>query len=108
GHVLMRNGGLGSVSFIEFDTAAPVTLAGARLFAHSDGAANGFRRAMSHFRLLADLDGDMTFEALAADVDIDPDYALQPGNAAANAADLDLTLPVVPPVTARHWRLEVT
>ena len=108
GHTLMRNGGIGSVSFINFDTLAAVSIKGVRLFAHNDGAALGFRRAMSHFKLLADTDGDTIFETLVVDTAININYAIQPNNNATDPTNLDLTLPTGGPVTARHWRLEVT
>lgn len=107
GHTLMRNGGLGSLSFIEFDTAGPVSIVGVRLFAASDEP-YWLRRAMSHFTLRADADGDAVFETLVADVEINPYYALQPGNAASDPGRLDLTLAAGGVITAQHWRLEVT
>lgn len=113
GHTLMRNGGLNSVSFINFDTAAPVSIIGVRLFAHDERFGCWwwipctFRRAMNHFKLLADLDGDAFFETTVADTAINPNYAMQPGNNATDPQFLDLTL-FTGPVTAQHWRLEVT
>ena len=58
GHTLMRNGGLNSVSFINFQTGGAVSISGVRLFAHNDGAANIFSRAMNRLRLLAATDGN--------------------------------------------------
>jgi len=84
GHTLMRNGGLNSLSFIEFDTASPVSIVGVRLFALNEGLFYGFRRAMNHFRLLADTDNDAAFETVVVDIAINPDYQYQPGN---NATD---------------------
>jgi hypothetical protein len=107
GHTLMRNGGLGSLSFIEFDTAAPVSIVGVRLFAHND-LPYCLRRAMNHFTLLADTDNDTVFETLVVDVDIDPNYQYQPGNIAVDLSNLDLTLFASSVITAQHWRLEVT
>lgn len=107
GHTLMRNGGLNSLSFIEFDTAAPVSIVGVRLFAHND-LPYVLRRAMSHFTLLADTDSDTIFETLVVDVDINPNYWFQPGNIAADISNLDLTLPTAGIVKSQHWRLEVT
>ena len=112
GHTLMRNGGLNSVSFINFDTAAPVSIIGVRLFAHDErfGCFFGpctYRRAMNHFKLLADLDGDAVFETTFVDTAINPDYSAQPGDIATDRQYLDLTL-WSGPLTAQHWRLEVT
>ena len=109
GHTLMRNGGLGSISFIEFATASPITIGGVRLFAHNDGEYFGFRRAMSNFSLLADTNSDSVFETVVANRNINPNYALQTGNNAALSEDLDLTIPsLVGNITAQSWRLEVT
>ena len=121
GHTLMRNGGLGSISFIEFATASPVTIGGVRLFAHNDGDFSydgdspdegeylGFRRAMSNFSLFADTNSDSVFETVVANRNINPNYALQTGNNAALPEDLDLTIPsLVGNITAQSWRLEVT
>lgn len=107
GHVLMRNGGLGSMSFIDFRTAGPVTLQGMRLFAHNDGVPFAFRRAMSRFTLLADLDGDLVAETTVASMPINPDYALQPGNVATDPTNLDLTIMLGSAVTATDWRIEI-
>jgi hypothetical protein len=107
GHTLMRNGGLNSVSFIEFDTASPVSIVGVRLFAHND-LPDYFRRAMNHFKLLADTDNDSVFETVVVDVVIDPWYGNQPGNNATDISNLDLTLNAPGVVRSRHWRLEVT
>jgi formylglycine-generating enzyme required for sulfatase activity len=109
GHTLMRNGGLDSLSFIEFDTASPVSIIGVRLFAKEDVLAGSqLRRAMSHFTLLADKDGDSVFETGVVDQAINPQYNLQSGNNATGVGDLDLMLETVGVVTAQHWRLEVT
>ena len=107
GHVLMRNDVPGSLSFIEFDTPCVVTISGVRLFAHNDGVANGYRRAMSGFTLLADVDDDGTYESTAVTTTINVDYATQPGNVATDPTSLDQTLMTSVPVSARHWRLEV-
>jgi hypothetical protein len=103
----MRNGGLNSLSFIEFDTAAPVSIVGVRLFAHND-LPYVLRRAMNHFTLLADTDNDSVFETVVVDVAINPNYQYQPGNIAADISNLDLTLTAGGVITAWHWRLEVT
>jgi hypothetical protein len=108
GHTLMRNGGLGSISYINFDTQSEVTIGGVRLFAHNDGSLYSYRRAMSHFKLLADTDNDMVFETTVVDVTINIDYSLQPDNKATDPQNLDITLMTAGPVTAEHWRLEVT
>lgn len=108
GHVLMRNGGLGSVSYIDFQTPRPVRIEGVRLFAHNDGASFSFRRAMSHFSLYADLDADGIAETLVIDEAIDPDYEVEPGNNATDPTNLDLALLTAGPVRAQDWRLEVT
>ena len=108
GHTLMANGGLNSVSFIEFQTGDVVNLAGIRLFAANDGVGLSFRRTMNRFRLLADVDADGSYETVVIDQAITPDYSLQPGNAAGAAHELDLTLGTGSTVTAQDWRLEVT
>ena len=109
GYTLMRNGGVGSISFIEFNTPTIVSIRGVRLFAQNDGAINGFRRAMSRFRLLADMDGDgALYETVVVDTTINIDYSQQAGNAATDPTNLDLTLPAAGPVTCQYWRLEVT
>ena len=86
GHTLMRNGGLNSVSFIEFDTPSPVPIIGVRLFAHNDQDGCCLRRAMNHFTLLADTDDDSTFETTVVDVAINPVYSQQPDNNATGLA----------------------
>lgn len=106
GHTLMRNGGLGSLSFIEFATPFPVTIRGVRLLAHNDGAAFSFRRALGGFSLFADTDGDGSFETLVVSTAINPNYALQAGNAGPDPSDLDLTLLAASPVRSQRWRLE--
>lgn len=112
GHTLMRNGGLNSVSFINFDTAAPVSIIGVRLFAHDErwwcwGSYCTYRRAINHFKLLADLDGDAFFETTVVDTTINPDYSAQPGNNATDPHFLDLSVSIAP-VKAQHWRFETT
>lgn len=109
GNTLMRNGGLNSVSFINFDTATPVSIVGVRLFASEEywGPYLGFRRAMNHFKLFADTNGDATFETVVVDVPINVNYSTQPGNVAVQFGHLDLTISSAL-VTAQHWRLEVT
>lgn len=107
GHTLMRNGGLDSVSFIEFDTPSSVPIIGVRLFAAEDLFWVP-RRAMNHFALFADTDGDGTFETTVVDAAIDPLYTNQPGNIATDPHHLDLTLLTSGIITAQHWRLEVT
>ncbi len=109
GNTLMRNGGLNSVSFINFDTASDVSIVGVRLFAIEEyfGPYMGYRRAMNHFKLLADADHDSFFETTVVDTAINPSYAAQPGNVATTFGWLDLTIPSSP-IAAKHWRLEVT
>ena len=109
GNTLMRNGGLNSVSFINFDTATRVSIVGVRLFASEEyfGPYMGYRRALNHFKLFADTDGDGTFETNVVDTAINVNYSLQPGNVAAQFGHLDLTISSAL-VTAQHWRLEVT
>ena len=108
GHTIMANGGLNSVSFIEFQTGDVVNLAGIRLFAANDGVGLSFRRTMNRFRLLADVDANGSYETVVIDQAITPDYSLQPGNAAGAANALDLTLETGSTVSAQDWRLEVT
>lgn len=106
GHCFCPNVGLGNSSFIEVTTGpVPVVLTGGRLYGANDGAANGFKRAMGGFKLRADTDGDGSFETLAADVTIDPNYANQPGNAATLSNFLELTLSF-PAIVSRRWRME--
>ncbi|MCM2315239.1 MAG: DUF11 domain-containing protein, partial [Thermoanaerobaculia bacterium] len=107
GHTLMRNGGLNSVSFIDFQTAGAVSISGVRLFAQNDGAGNGFRRTMNRFRLLADVDGNGSWETLVIDEPVNPDYSTEPGNASGVPSFLDRTL-ISATVTSQRWRLEVT
>jgi hypothetical protein len=104
----MRNGGLDSVSFIDFETPRPVRIEGVRHFAHNDGVSFNFRRAMNHFRLFADLDADGMAETLVIDEAIESDYELEPGNSATDPTNLDLALFTAMPVRAQVWRLEVT
>jgi hypothetical protein len=109
GHTLMRNGGIGSVSFIEFQTGCRASIEGVRLVAANDGAANSFRRSLSRFQLRADLDDNGSFETLVVDTGtVNPDYSTQPGNASANPQVLDLTLTNIGGgvISAQHWRLE--
>jgi hypothetical protein len=108
GHTLMRNGGLDSVSFINFDTSSDVSIAGVRLFAQNDEVDCCLRRAMKHFKLLADTDGDAVFETTVVDTDINPYYNSQLGNVATGTGHLDLTLLAGGVITSQHWRLEVT
>lgn len=108
GHALMRNGGIGSVSFINFRTPQPVTLTAVRMFAGSDGAANGNRRAMNRFRLLVDENNDGTYEAAVVDRSVNVDYSQIPGDADPSQNGFDLTVPLAAPTTASNWRLEVT
>jgi hypothetical protein len=108
GHTLMQNGGLNSVSFITFDTASLVSIVGVRLFAHNDEKGCCLRRAMNHFTLFADTDGDSVFETTVVDQAINPAYNSQPGNNATGVGDLDLTLSTGGVITAQHWCLEVT
>lgn len=108
GNVLMRNGGIGSVSFIEFQTTAPVTIRGVRLFAHNDSDECCLRRSIGGFKLLADTDPAAGFETVAIDVPIDPDYSAQAGNEALDPSNLELELATAGSVRARNWRIEVT
>ncbi len=108
GHALMGNGGLGSVSFIEFETPTPRGILGVRLLAHNDSDFCCLRRTMSRFTLLADVDGDGIYETPVIDAPISPDYGLQPGNAGTDPSDLDVTLLSVGPVQSKYWMLEVT
>lgn len=107
GHTLMRNGGLNSVSFIQFQTPTAVSISGIRMFAQNDGAVNGFRRAMNRFRLLADTDSNGTYETVMIDEPVNPDYSTEPGNVSGISAGLDLTR-LAATVTSQRWRLEVT
>ena len=108
GNTLMRNGGIGSISFIEFETPSAVTIRGVRLFAHNDSDACCLRRSLSGFKLLADTSPGGGFETTAVDVAIDPDYGAQAGNQALDSSNLEIELLAAGPVTARRWRLEVT
>ncbi|MGK2857493.1 MAG: hypothetical protein ACSLFQ_09825 [Thermoanaerobaculia bacterium] len=107
GHTLMRNGGLNSVSFIDFQTAGAVSISGVRLFAQNDGAGNSFRRTMNHFRLLADTDGNGSWETVVIDEPVNADYSTEPGNVSGVPSWLDRTL-ISATVTSQRWRLEVT
>lgn len=107
-HTLMRNGSLNSVSFINFDTPSVVSIIGVRLFAKNDEDGCCLRRAMNHFKLLADTDSDSVFETTIADQAINPAYNSQPDNNATGVSQLDLTLSASGVITAQHWRLEVT
>lgn len=106
GNTLMRNGGPGSMSFIEFATPYPATIQGIRLFAHNDSDTCCLRRTLSGFALFADTDGDGSFETTVVNVPINPSYGAQAGNAAGDPSDLDLTLLAAAPVRAQRWRLE--
>ncbi len=105
GHTLMRTGNPGDSSFIEFRTSGRVSIEGFRLFAGSDSGA-GTRRAMSNFRLLADLDNNGSYETVVYDEPISATYSLQPGNAATLAEQLDLTVMLPAVVSSQNWRLE--
>ena len=108
GHVLMTNGAIDSISFIEFDTATDAEIRGVRLFARNDGAAFGFRRAMNNFRLLADRDGDGSYEFEVVNSAITVNYANQANNIATDPNNLDLTIMSSEVVRSRLWRLEVS
>lgn len=107
GHTLMSSPAPGSESFIEFRTANRVALSGVRLFAQSDPADCCQRRSMSGFTLLADTDGDGTYETTFIDTDISTDYVNQPDNESASIGELILTLKSTDVVTSRNWRLVV-
>jgi hypothetical protein len=108
---------LGGVTFIEFRTLSSVTVRGVRVFAandvpglpHRKGRSNSSRRGMSQFRLLADRDGNGSFETVAADAAINPNYSEEPANQGTRMDLLDLTILNLggAEVTARRWRLEV-
>lgn len=106
GHTLMRNGGVGSLSFINFDTPEFVTVSGVRLSAKNDQAECCQRRSLSKFSLLADVDSDGEFETLVAESSIDISYENQPGNEAIEPGNLILNLRGESAVTSKHWRIE--
>lgn len=108
GHAFFADGALNSIGFVNFRTVAPVQLTSVRMFAGSDGAANGNRRAMNRFRVLADTNGDGTFETVAVDQAVDPDYSMIPGDADPLQNQFDLTVALATPITSRDWQLEVT
>ena len=106
GHTLMRNGGPGSMSFINFDTAEFETVSGVRLFAKNDQAGCCQRRSLSGFRLLADVDSDGVYETVVVETAIDISYQNQLGNESTEVGELVLSLRSTTAVTAKHWRLE--
>ncbi|WP_299773130.1 hypothetical protein [uncultured Pseudoteredinibacter sp.] len=105
GHTLMRAAGFAGSSFIEFRTSSRVSIGGFRLFAGSDFGV-GVRRAMSNFRLLADLDDNGSYETVVYDEAISPNYSSQAGNVATIAGQLDLTVLLPRNISSQNWRLE--
>lgn len=96
----------GSLGWVSFETANPVSLLGIRLFAGYDRGEN-YRRAMDGFRFFADLLDNGTWTELIAE-SINPSYADQPGNAAVTDNGLELTFLFNTPVTASNWMFEVS
>jgi|GEM_PF-1903237 len=96
--------GQGNSSFIELQTADRIALNGIRLYAKNDGG-TVFRRAMSAFRLLADVDADGTFETVVIDKDILVNYGQQPDNLAVTGNALELNI-AFQPIVAQNWRVE--
>jgi hypothetical protein len=99
--------GIGNVGFIEFSTNSPVAVSAVRIYGKNDGAAAAFRRAMSAFSLLADTDGDGSFETTAVSASINPNYDQEPANLAIQSEYLELLL-TFSPLSADAWRLEFT
>jgi hypothetical protein len=97
--------GVGNFSYVEVATTASVALSSARLYGKNDGSAAAFRRGMGGFRLLADTDGNGSFETTAIDVTINPDYDNEPANVAVQSEYLELPL-TFPAVSAAKWRME--
>ena len=96
--------GQGNSSFIELQTADRIALNGIRLYGKNDGG-TVFRRAMSAFRLLADVDADGTFETVVIDKDILVNYSQQPDNLAATGNALELNI-AFQTIVAQNWRVE--
>ncbi len=96
--------GLGNIAYIELATPQ-TTLSGINVYAKNDGSSFSFRRAMQRFTLLADTDGDGSFETVAVEQQIDPDYDADPNNQALSAEYLELHLTFAA-VTASTWRCE--
>jgi len=108
GHALMRNGGaIGEISFIEFQTGTLVRLDAFRLLAQNDQDGCCLRRAMNRFTLLADTDGDGSFETTVFDSAINPQYHLDPKTVPAGLGVLDMTINLGSSVSASRWRMDV-
>lgn len=105
GNAFAPNLGVGNASFIELRTTTLATLSGIRLYANNDGSGLNFRRAMRAFRLLADVNGDGSFETMAANRQIAVNYTTQPGNLATQANFLEL-LVTFSAITSANWRVE--
>jgi len=101
-----QSGNAGDLGFLNFSTGSAVTLDGIRLFAGNDGAGNGFRRSMNAFRFYADANDDGIWEELI-NLAVNVNYALMPGNVAAGAQELELSLLFGSAVTSSRWRYEV-
>ncbi|UVW29489.1 PEP-CTERM sorting domain-containing protein [Massilia sp. H6] len=99
----------GTTGFLNFSTAAAVTLSGIHLFAQSDGEFFGNRRSMSAFRFLADIDNDGVYETTLVDVGVDTNYGnAQTFNDLAPAQDaLEAAFRFGRNVTASRFRYEV-
>jgi hypothetical protein len=112
GNTLMVNGGPGTLSYIEIQTGGLVQLEGVRVLASNDQYADPpgepccLRRAMSGFRLRADIDEDGSYETTVFDVLVNPQYELDPKNATDQVGVLDMTLLLEGVVIARRWRVE--
>ena len=99
--------GIGNVGFLETTTTSPVTLKSVRLYGKNDGSAAFFRRAMSGFSLLADTDGNGSFETTVVSATINPDYDNEPANLATQTEYLELEFNFGL-VTSSRWRMEFT
>ena len=98
--------GLGNSAVVAF-TTAPLTLAGITLFAGNDGAAFGFRRAMSAFRFYADTDNDGSYERLLVNQAINIDYNSGQAGVVATASGMAMTFQFAGDVTSSRWQYEV-
>jgi hypothetical protein len=101
------DGNAGDVHQVRFEPGSAVNLEGIRLQAASDGPTQSFRRSMSHFKLLADIDGDGEYETVLVDQTININYADVPNNEAEQSNHLDLTFQF-DTVVAQSFMAEVT
>ena len=99
GALFFPDGSDGTINFIEWETAEPVTLAGFNLWANGDLPHSPELRTIEHFKLLAEVGEEMVIvheQAVTSPYEFrDDEFAL-------------IISTSVEPVTATHWRAEFT